>query len=143
MTADAGLKVLADLSGFTILVLEDDDDSRELFRSVLANSGATVVEASNVQSAREIVGNRKLNLIVTDLAMPHEDGASFLAWLRKQPPDKGGMTAVIAVTAFQERYSPTNLRGYSAYFQKPVRLDDFLGTVASLLGRRGSARPAR
>ena len=90
--------------------------------------GARVVEASNAATARQFVQTQPLNLVVTDLAMPREDGVSLLKWLRARLPDHNGTPAVIAVTAF---YVP----GYAAYFQKPIKIEDFVATVASVLGR--------
>ena len=79
-----------DLSGFTVLVIEDDADARELLRVALQSHGASVLEAEEVMTAQECVRRLKVNLIVTDLVLPGRDGAAFLKWLRQQPHDTGG-----------------------------------------------------
>jgi CheY-like chemotaxis protein len=127
---------LPDLSALTILVVEDDPDGREFLKTILERCGAAVMAADDVRTAREYVETVPIQLIVTDLALPHEDGASFLGWLRARPGNKGGAIAVVAVTAYHERYPPTTLNGFAAYFQKPLDIDDFLRTIADLLGRR-------
>ena len=76
-----------DLSGFTVLVIEDDADARELLRVALQSHGASVLEAEEVMTAQECVRRLKVNLIVTDLVLPGRDGAAFLKWLRQQPHD--------------------------------------------------------
>jgi CheY-like chemotaxis protein len=128
-------KNLPDFSDLTVLVVEDDADNRELMREVLQACGAIVLEADNVRTAKECVSTLRTNLIVTDLALPGDDGASFLRWLREQPRHKGGTLPVIAVTAYSKDYPPTELSGWAAYFQKPLNIDEFVNTIAAILKR--------
>jgi CheY-like chemotaxis protein len=123
------------LARVTVLVVEDDTDSRAFLVEVLRTCGATVVEADNVRTAQEFMRTLKVHLVVTDLAMPGVDGAAFLRWLREQPSDQGGNVPAVAVTAFYEQYPPAELSGCAAYFRKPVDIDDFVRTVARILGR--------
>jgi DNA-binding response OmpR family regulator len=134
-------KNLPDFSDLTVLVVEDDADSRELLREVLHACGASVLEADNVQTAKECVSTLKTNLIVTDLALPGDDGASFLRWLREQPRHRGGNLPVIAVTAYSKDYPPTEVTGWAAYFQKPLNIDEFVNTIAAILKRTGRREP--
>ena len=122
-----------DLSRLSVLIVDDDADSRGLLREVLHACGARVVEADNIPTARGYVGNLKFDMIVTDLALPGEDGAMFLKWLRQQPPEKGGTAPVVAVTAYHEKYPPTELGGWAAYFQKPIDPEELVKTIADLL----------
>ena len=122
-----------DFSNRSVLIIEDDPDSREFLREVLTSCRATVLETDNVATAKDCVSNSKFDLIVTDLALPGEHGAAFLKWLRKQPREKGGDTLAIAVTAFYEDYPPANVTGWAAYLQKPVDPELFVRTVADLL----------
>jgi len=92
-----------DFSALAVLVVEDDADSRDLIREVLQSCGATVLGAEDVGTAQRYVSTVKLDLIVTDLALPGVDGASFLTWLREQPSDRGGSLPAFAVTAYHER----------------------------------------
>jgi CheY-like chemotaxis protein len=70
---------------------------------------------------------------VTDLALPGEDGAEFLKWLRRQPRERGGSTLAVTVTAFYEDYPPANVAGWAAYFQKPIEIQQFVTTIADLM----------
>jgi len=126
---------LPDFSGLLVLVVEDDTDSREFLRTVIERCGARVIEADNVPTARQYVETLKVDLIITDLALPGEDGARFLKWLRAQPAEKGGAIPAIAVTAYYESYPPTQLSGWAAYFQKPLQIEQLLDTIAAILGR--------
>ena len=127
---------LPDFSGFLFLVVEDDADSREFLRTVLERCGARVIEADNVAAARQYVETLKIDLIITDLALPNEDGAMFLKWLRARPSAKGGAIPAIAVTAYYEKYPPAQLSGWAAYFQKPLQFEQLVGTIAAILRPR-------
>jgi len=120
--------------------VDDHTDSRDFLREVLQSCGAAVLEADNVRTAQEYVNTVKLDLIVTDLALPDADGASFLKWLRERPGDKGGALPAIAVTAYHERYPPTEVTGWAAYFQKPLKVDEFVRTIVSIFRRPGADR---
>jgi CheY-like chemotaxis protein len=124
---------LPDFSGLTFLIVEDSDVTRQLLSDLLRVCGAVVVEASSIRAAKEQVGTRKLDMIVTDLALPDEDGAMFLKWLRAQPAERGGRVPALVVTAFYERYGPDDLTGWTAYLQKPVEIGQFVRTVADIL----------
>jgi CheY-like chemotaxis protein len=126
-----------DFSALTVLVVEDDADSRDLMREVLQSCGATVLGAEDVGTAQRYVTTAKLDLIVTDLALPGVDGASFLTWLREQPSDGGGNLPAVAVSAYHERYPPAAISGWAAYFQKPLDVEQFVRTIAAILRRPG------
>jgi DNA-binding response OmpR family regulator len=80
---------------------------------------------------------QKLDLIVTDLALPGEDGAAFLTWLRAPGRDKARAVPVIAVTGFYETYPLAEVRGWAAYVQKPVGIEEFVRTCAAVLNIDG------
>jgi len=124
-----------DFSALAVLVVEDDADSRDLIREVLQSCGATVLGAEDVGTAQRYVSTVKLDLIVTDLALPGVDGASFLTWLREQPSDRGGSLPAVAVTAYHERYPPAAISGWAAYFQKPLDVQAS-GRPALIMPRR-------
>jgi len=126
---------LPDFSGLLILAVEDDPDSREFLRAVIERCGARVIEAGTVRTARQYVETLKIDLIITDLALPGEDGATFLKWLRARPREKGGAAPAIAVTAFYENYPPAQMSGWAAYFQKPLQMEQLVETIAAILGR--------
>jgi CheY-like chemotaxis protein len=125
---------LADLRGFTIIVLEDDPDTLELLRTILSACGARVLLADSVQHARGYLHTLRPDLIVSDLALPTEDGPAFVRWLRRLPDPDIAWIPVVAVTAFYEDYPVTRARDFAAYFRKPIAIEAFCRTVADLLG---------
>ena|SRR3989442_13560194 len=92
-----------DLSALTWTIMRRVASSCELLQS----HGARVLEADDVRAAEGMVSTPKVDLIITDLAMPGRDGAAFLKWLREQPRDKGGALPAIAVTAYDKRSRPS------------------------------------
>src|SRR5262245_2171431 len=126
-------KSLPNFSRLTMLTVEDDLDSRQFLCEILRACGATVIGTDDVAKAREIVSSTKLDRIVTDLALPDEDGAAFLTWLRAPGRDKSRAVPVIAITGFYETYPPAEVRGWAAYIQKPVGIEEFVRTIAGVL----------
>jgi CheY-like chemotaxis protein len=133
-------KNLPNFSGVSVLVVDDDADGRELLRDVLRACRATVLEADNIGTARGYIENLKVDLIVSDIALPDEDGPTFVRWLRERSSDNGGVIPVIAVTGYYDGYAASKVGGWAAYFQKPVDIDEFVRTIAGILNVWGSAK---
>ena len=70
---------------------------------------------------------------MTDLALPGHAGAMFLKLFRQQPSEGGGTVPAVAVTARYEKHPPTEVSGWAAYFRKPVDINHFVQTVATIL----------
>ncbi len=135
-TSTQRISDLADLRGFTILALEDDPDTLELLRAILSACGARVLLADSIHHARGYLQTLRPDLVVSDLALPSEDGLAFLRWLRRQRDPDVARIPVVAVTAFYEDYPPTRATDFAAYFRKPIPIDGFCRTVADLLHER-------
>ena len=126
---------LAELSDLTVLIVDDDDDCRELLATLLETRHAKVICASSAQEALAKLSERP-DVIVSDIAMPGEDGYSFMRQLRALPPDSGGRTPSIAVTAFtqlRDRHDAYSA-GFTRHLPKPVDLTELCIEI-SMLGR--------
>jgi len=117
---------LPDLTGLTILVVEDNFDALNLIRAILETAGAHPLLATHTGQAREYLRTRKAHLILCDLNLPGEDGTHFMQWLRARPPSEGA-------------------RGFTAYLRKPLQMDRLCRTIAALCGRNAidGAEPAQ
>ena len=139
---------LPDLSGLNVLVIEDDEDSRKVLLEVLQFVGASVTGCSDAYAAlSELEEGLRPDVIVCDLALPRMDGLTFLQVLRSDPDATTRRTPVIAVTAYDELYGPTQLLrlGCEAYMMKPLSLDRVCGAVrklSALASRRRAERRA-
>ncbi len=85
------------MAGGTILVVDDDEVTREMVRTTLEEDGWTVVEAENGRVALERIDEAKPNLILLDLMMPEMDGFDFAAALRRL--DKWRDVPILVMTA--------------------------------------------
>jgi signal transduction histidine kinase len=125
------------LHAIRVLVVEDDADSRELIMSLLAHAGAEVRACSSVAEAFATLAGWKPDVIVSDIAMPEEDGYALIQRLRALAPADGGRIPAIALTAYGrvEDRVRTLAAGFSMHVPKPVDPVELATVVASLAGR--------
>jgi CheY-like chemotaxis protein len=88
------------LAGIRILVVEDDDDSREIFAYALDAEGATVTAASTAREALPFLSS--VDIILTDFVLPGDDGVWLLEQVNKRPRP----VPVIAISGFDESQQP-------------------------------------
>jgi CheY-like chemotaxis protein len=125
------------LGGMRILVVDDDDDTRELVARVLETSGAEVVGAASAIEAWAALEQSMPDAMVVDIAMPVEDGFSFIRRVRACPPDKGGRIPAAALTArviMQDRLESLRA-GFQSHMAKPVDPEVLVEVMARLTGR--------
>ncbi|HYE93705.1 MAG TPA: response regulator [Terriglobales bacterium] len=107
-----------DLSGLSILVIDDDADARELFSLMLECCGAVVRVAGSAREAVVACDEARPDVIVTDLAMPDHDGFAFLRALRTRSECAG--VPAIAVTGYQTYRAQAYNAGFNDVLVKPV-----------------------
>lgn len=125
-----------DLTGHTILVVDDDPDTREVVRRVLANCHAGVVMAASTPEALRLLRRHHPTLIVSDIGMAGEDGYDLIRQIRALPPSKGGSIPAIALTAYArpEDRQRALAAGYQAHMTKPIDRRELLTACARLSG---------
>jgi CheY-like chemotaxis protein len=132
---------LPDLSGLQVLVIEDDEDARNILAEVLKFAGAIVTACSDAYAGLNNLNQLRHDVIVCDLALPRMDGVTFLQALRAHRDPNTRQIPVLAVTAYSEVYGPTQLLrlGCEAYMMKPLSLDRVC-TAVQKLGARSTRR---
>ncbi len=125
------------LHGIKILLVEDDDDSREVLGLFLEQSGAKIVSAESAKTAMTILINSEQNLpdvIISDLAMPEEDGYSLINRIRHLPVSSGGNIPAIALSAFATRENKQKAfeLGFNKYDTKPFEPDLLVKDIVEL-----------
>jgi PAS domain S-box-containing protein len=126
------------LAGVKVLLVEDGADSRQLYATILEQSGAEVTAVGGVQDALRALEVAGPDVIVSDLAMPGQDGYALIGHLREAERQHGRPAIpVIALTAYggaEERHR-TMAAGFQVHIDKPVTPAELVAAVAGLSGR--------
>jgi len=119
------------LDAARVLVVEDDDDARELVRTTLESAGAHVDAVASASDARRELLAEAPDVLVADIRMPEEDGYSLIRSLRRA----GIQTPAIALTAYarHEDADAAHEAGFQIHLPKPVDAGRLVDAVASLL----------
>ena len=111
------------LSGLRILVVEDDEDARDMLAHALGGWGADVRVAGSADQARCALGVQTPDIIVSDIGLPEEDGCTLMRSIRSLPNGLECSIPAVALTAF----STASMRaralssGFDVYLVKPVQ----------------------
>jgi CheY-like chemotaxis protein len=121
------------LHDLTVLVVEDDPDSRDLIERWLGAHGAQVASSPTAPRALEMLPTVRPDVLVCDIGLPDMDGYEFIQRVRALEPAQGGAIPAVAVTAFARPEDRANaLRaGYQAHIAKPVQAVDLIAIVRS------------
>ena len=125
------------LDGVRVLVVDDEPDTRELVAMVLREAGAETREADSASSALAAMDREVSDVLVSDIAMPLEDGYRLLHELRSRGPDDGGSIPAVALTAFTRREDVDRAidAGFQLHLAKPVEPADLVAAVHRLAKR--------
>jgi two-component system CheB/CheR fusion protein len=123
------------LAGRRVLVLEDDANVRLALADLLAYTGAIVRTAESVAVAMSVFEEFHPQLLLCDIAMPVEDGYSFIRRIRALSAAKGGDTPGLALTALAGELDRARSlsEGFQMHLTKPVDMDRLIGSAAALL----------
>lgn len=112
------------LDGVRVLVVDDDFNSRSAFAEVLRTFGANVDSTDSAAGALAFFEKIVPDVLVSDIAMPGEDGYSLIRKIRALSPSKGGATPALALTAYAgyEDSQRALSAGYQAHLSKPVEV---------------------
>jgi PAS domain S-box-containing protein len=126
-----------DLTGLRVVLVEDEPDARELLTSVLEQAHAEVTVTTNAEDGYGALCRVRPDVLVTDIGMPGEDGYSLIRRVRALPPDQGGRTPSVALTAFARMEDRTRAirAGFDLHVPKPIEPAELVVTVAGLAGR--------
>lgn len=120
------------LDGIKILLVEDTPDARVYISRIFQRAGAEVFSASSAQEARQILLHSEPDVIVSDIAMPDEDGLMFIRKLRSGGHGLAGLKIpAMALTAFTDNQTRNQI--YKAGFQAHVpKCSDFVSMLRTV-----------
>jgi PAS domain S-box-containing protein len=121
------------LQGIRILIVDDEQDSRELIQEVLTDCEAEVVSAANAEEGLEMLKTRSPDVMISDIGMPGKDGYQLIREIRRLPASSGGKIPAIALTAFASSEDRTKamIAGYQMHLAKPVEPHELVATIAA------------
>jgi CheY-like chemotaxis protein len=140
-TTDAGAAPHAgnrpDLRGLDILVVDDEQDGRDVLAEILERAHARVTVAGSAAEAIRLLPRCRPAVLVSDLGMPDEDGLSLMRKVRALPDEHGGRIPAVALTAYARAIDRQQamLAGYNIHLGKPVDAAELIDVVATLAGR--------
>jgi len=126
------------LHGLKVLVVDDDQDTCEIIGAVLAAAGAEIRTCYSASQALSAIDTWIPDLLVSDIAMPGDDGYALIRKIRTRTTEEGGRMLAVALTAYGR--SEDRVKALSAGFQvhvgKPIEPSQLVSVVASVTASR-------
>jgi CheY-like chemotaxis protein len=132
--AEAHPDTRVSLAGLRILVVDDEPDAGALLRRLLEDRGAHVLLCESADAAFKIIATQPLDMLLSDIGMPHEDGYSLMRRVRQLPAQQGGKIPAVALTAYVRDEDRNNAlgAGFHHHLTKPVQAGELIATIALL-----------
>jgi signal transduction histidine kinase len=130
------------LAGVRVLVVEDEEDTRELLIVALQQCGAEVEAFASVPEALASLARQIPDVLLSDIGVPGEDGYSLIRKVRALPPGLGGDIPAAALTAYariEDRQRALDA-GYQTHLAKPVDPAELISAIGRLAGRRAMTK---
>ena len=126
------------LHGLRVLVVDDQPSIRELLTEILVADGAVVEVCATAPAALALVRTWHPDVLVSDIAMPNEDGYWLIEQVRSLTSEEGRMTPAVALTAYVRIDDRLRVlaAGFEQYVPKPVNAIELRDVIAQLAGTR-------
>jgi PAS domain S-box-containing protein len=123
------------LRGLRVMVVDDEEDSRELMATILRRAGADVATAGGISSAVDLFDRWQPDVVVSDLAMPGGDGCELMAKLR----ERDHVFTALAVSGFTSTADTDRAleAGFDVHVGKPVDAAELVEAVHEASRLRG------
>ena len=128
----------APLRGLSILIVDDVPDTLRMLATLLEDAGARVFSAESARAALALIPQHRPDVLVSDLAMPGEDGFSLIAKVRALPPELGGEIPAIALTAHVRLADRARAlsAGFQMFIAKPLEPQELISVLGDLTAHR-------
>jgi CheY-like chemotaxis protein/anti-sigma regulatory factor (Ser/Thr protein kinase) len=132
---------LGQLNGMRVLIVDDEPTSSEALGVLFSSCGATARVVNSAAEALAVLDSWLPEVLISDIAMPGEDGYSLIRKLRSRAPERGGLTPALALTAFANVADRATIQaaGYQMHLSKPADPNELIAAVGRLANRRGHA----
>jgi len=130
------------LNGLRVLVVDDEQDTRELVAAVLTTCGAEVVSVGSATEALDQMEQQRFDLLISDIGMPGMNGYDLISRIRQLGEEHGGRTPAMALTAYAgiDDRKRALAAGYEMHIPKPFVAAELISAAIFLAERHsGSA----
>jgi len=125
------------LNGLRVLVVDDEQDTRELVAAVLTTCGAEVVSVGSATEALDRMKQQRFDLLISDIGMPVMNGYDLISRIRQLEEEHGGRTPAMALTAYAgfEDRKRALAAGYEIHIPKPFVAAELINAAIFLTER--------
>ena len=136
----AAHETLRRLDGIRVLVVDDEAATNEAVQALLGSCGAVVRIATSAAEALGVLDGWEPDVLVSDIAMPGEDGYALIRKVRERDAAHGGNLPAVALTAYAKIEDRVSIlaAGFQMYLSKPADPTELVAVVGSLASRRGA-----
>ncbi|CAD5982389.1 Hybrid signal transduction histidine kinase D [Planktothrix tepida] len=123
------------LEGMRILVVDDDEDMRDLIQVILEPLGAKLLTTSSAREALQVWEDFQPLMLICDIGMPGMDGYMLMHKIRQRPLEVGGQIPAIALTAYAGEFNQRRAlaAGFQQHLSKPVDPEHLVKAISQLL----------
>ncbi|HEX6243660.1 MAG TPA: ATP-binding protein [Polyangiales bacterium] len=124
-----------ELRGLSVLVVDDEPETRELLRFVLEQCDTRVTTADHAGEALRLLDLQRFDLLISDIGMPDVDGYALIRAVRARPAEAGGGIPALALTAYARAEDRTQVlrAGFHMHLAKPIDPTELLVVMATLV----------
>jgi CheY-like chemotaxis protein len=117
------------------MIVEDEDDTREMLEQALQSYGASVLVAASAAEALQQIAGEQPDILISDIGLPNMDGYELLSRLRSEMPGTLRDIPAVALTAFatEEHKERSRLAGYQAHISKPIAIPDLISVLSKVV----------
>ncbi len=130
------------LKGVRLLLVEDDEDSREMLETMFRQYDMKIAVAASAAEALQTIRQFQPHVLISDVGLPGEDGYELIRKIRLLPPEQCGAIPAVALTGYaslQDR-ALALAAGYQEHLSKPVDIEKLIELVKNLIARNKSAK---
>ncbi|MFN6531361.1 ATP-binding protein [Nostoc sp. ChiSLP03a] len=127
------------LGGIQILVVDDDDDTRDFHTFVLEQAGAMVTAVTSAKEALQILAESEPDMLLSDIGMPEMDGYMLMRQVKALQANQAKQIPAIALTAYAGEINQQQAleSGFQKHLSKPVEPEELIKEIATLIARSG------
>jgi len=125
------------LAGLRLLLVDDNEDTRDMLAAVLHLHGAEVRRSATAHEAYIELQQWRPDILISDIGMPEADGYSLIQQVRQLRAEQGGDTPAIALTGYAglEEGSRIRSKGFQIHLAKPVAIPHLLDAILNITGK--------